>query len=226
MNTMIDMEPAVLATDIGASIATVRPGPADIAELQRQLLSRHVGLRLKPKISSEEVVEGFVRCALIHHLQQRFELNVDAIPSCVNSSHKAVRRVCTARDRHSHDGVSDEAWSVAWLRLQQEHPGVNVRVPGHQSPKRADLYIVARSRIVSIEFKYVGVQGLRDATACAAQVHRHAANHALAFLVVYCGANIDVQGDALTRLSRLVGDEVRIVGIHGPTISVVSAPAA
>src|SRR5439155_19352496 len=129
--------------------------------------------------------------------------------------------------RHSHDGTPDEAWSVAWRRLQQEHPGVNVRVPHRRSPKRADLYIVARSKIVSLEFKYVGVQGLRDAASCAAQVRRHAANHALAFLVVYCGASNDVQDDVLALLNRLVGDDdVRIACIHGPTIAGVSPAAA
>jgi len=226
INKTINVEPEILATEIGASIGGAKPVSADLVELQRQLLSRHADLRLKPKISSEEVVEGFVRCVLIHHLQQRFELHVDAIPSCVNSSHKAVRRVCASRRRHSHDSISDEAWSVAWLGLQREHPEVNVRVPDHRNPKRADLYIVARGKIVSIEFKYVGAQGLRDAAACAAQVGRHAANHALAFLVLYCGASLDVQDDALARLNRLISNDVRIVGMRGPTISVVGAAAA
>jgi len=226
MHTKIDMEPVGLAREISASIASAHPTPVNIAELQRQLLVRHADLRLKPKISSEEVVEGFVRCSLIHCLQQRFELQIDAIPDCVNSSHKAVRRVCAAGGRHSHDSFSDKAWSVAWLRLQQEYPEVNVRVPNHRSPKRADLYIVAGSKIVSLEFKYIGVEGLRDAAACAAQVRRHADNHALAFLVVYCGASMDVQDDALARLNRHVGDDVRLVGIQGPTISVASAATA
>jgi hypothetical protein len=115
MHRKIEMEPADLAREIGASIASAHPTLVDIAVLQRQLLLRHADLRLKPKISSEEVVEGFVRCALIHCLQQSFELQIDAIPDCVNSSHKAVRRVCAAAGRHSHDSISDEAWSVAWL---------------------------------------------------------------------------------------------------------------
>jgi hypothetical protein len=126
MNKTIDVEPEILATEISASIASTKPVSVDIVEMQRQLLSRHANLRLKPKISSEEVVEGFVRCVVIHHLQQRFRLHVDAIPNCVNSSHKAVRRVCASRSRHSHDSISDEAWSVAWLGLQQGHPEVNI----------------------------------------------------------------------------------------------------
>lgn len=195
--------------------------------LQRQLLSRHAELRLKPKISAEEVAEGFVRCVLLHHLQRRFALSIEAIPNCINSSHKAVRRVCAARDRHSHDGISDEAWSVAWSELQRQCPEVNVRVPGRRSAKRADLYIVARNKVVSLEFKYVGPDGLGDATACAAQVRRHAANHALAFLVLYCGAGCDVGDDALARMHRLVvDDDVRVVSVHGPAISVVGAAAA
>jgi hypothetical protein len=205
-NKTIDVEPEILATEIGASIEGAKPVAADIVELQRQLSSRHAHLRLKPKISSEEVAERFFRCALIHRLHQRFELHVDAIPDCVNSSHKAVRRVCVARGRHSHDGISDKAWSVAWLRLQQEHPKANVRVPGRMSPKRADLYVVARTKIVSLEFKYVGAQGLRDAAACAAQVRRHAGHHAMDFLVLYCGGPVDVLRDALARLNHHVGD--------------------
>jgi hypothetical protein len=218
---MIDIEPDGLAIEIDASIAAVNPAAGVIPGLQRQLLARHAALHLKPTISSEEVVEGLVRCRLTHHLQQKFELRVDSIPACVNSSHKAVRRVCVDASRHSHGGISDKAWSAAWQRLQQEHPGVNVRVAGRSAPRRADLYIVARGRIVSLEFKYIGEQGLRDAAACAAQVGRHAANHALAFLVVYCGAGAEVLDDAMARLRRLVsGGNVRVAGMHGPVIPV------
>lgn len=56
-----------------------------------------------------------------------------------------------------------------------------------------------------------------------AQLRRHAANHELAFLVLYCGASIDVQEDALARLHPLVSGNARIVGVRGPTISTEAA---
>jgi hypothetical protein len=225
MNRTIDEEPEVLGDRIGALLSSTEPAAADILELQRQLLSRHADLALKPTVSAEEVVESFFRCCLVHHLQQRFELHPDSIPGCINSSHRATRRVCAARSEHHHQAIADDLWAAAWRRLQDEHPGVNVRVPDRHSPKRADLYVVARDKIVSFEFKYIGVQGLRDAAGCATQVRRHAATHALAFLVLYCGASIDVRDDAVARLKRLAGD-ARVLGVHGPTIPVVRTAAA
>jgi hypothetical protein len=225
MNQTINEVPEVLGAGIGSELETIKPTAAAILDLQRQLLSRHGDLGLKPKISSEEVVESFFRCCMVHYLQQRFDLHSDAIPTCINSSHKATRRVCAARRRHRHQGISDDAWAAGWLSLQT-HPGVNIRVSESRSAQRADLFIVTRNTIVSFEFKYIGAAGLRDAAACARQVLLHAANHKLAFLVLYSGASGDVLDNALIDLRQRVGRNIRLVGVCGPAIPVVSTPAA
>ena len=225
MNSAIDEEPEVLGAEIGQLLASMKPAPVDILELQRQLLLRHADLGLEPTVSSEEVVESFYRCFMIHQLAERFDLQTESIPTCINSSHRATRRVCAARSAHRHHVIADDAWAAGWHRLQAERPEVNVRVPNSRSPKRADLYVVGREKVISFEFKYIGAQGLHDAAACAAQVRRHAANHALAFLVVYCGASVGVHDDALARLNLLIGNGVRLVGVHGPKIPVARATA-
>lgn len=102
---------------------------------------------------------------------------------------------------HRHNTITDDAWAEGWRRLQKERPDVNIMVPTHRSPRRADLYLVARSKIVSVEFKYIGARGLRDAAACAAQVWLHAANYAVAVLLLYCGGSVDMMNDAVARLN-------------------------
>ena len=106
MNKAIDEKPEVLAVGIRELLTSTKPTASDIRELRRQLLSRHADLHLKPTVSSEEVVESFFRCCLVQHLQQRFELHNDSIPGCINSSHRATRRVCAARNGHRHQDIS------------------------------------------------------------------------------------------------------------------------
>jgi hypothetical protein len=170
---------------------------------------------LKSVISSEEVVEGFFRCSLVHHLQERCELPIESLPFCINSSHRAVRRVCTEPSAHRHQAIDDDAWAEGWRRLQRQR-GVNIVVPNHRSPRRADLYVSARNKVVSVEFKYIGPLGLRKAASCAAQIRLHAANHAVAFLLLYCGTDIEVCEQAVARLNRDAGGNVRILAVHGP----------
>ena len=43
--------------------------------------------------------------------------------------------------------------------------------------------MVTGGQVVSLEFKYVGLGGLRDIPGCAAQVRRHAECHAEAIVV-------------------------------------------
>jgi hypothetical protein len=225
MNQIIDEDPKVLGAGIGRVLASTTPRVEDIRRLQNQLLARHSDLRLKQVISSEEVVEGFFRCSLIHHLQERYELPTESLPCSINSSHRAVRRVCTEPSVHRHQAIADEAWADGWRRLQHERRGVNIVVPNHRSPRRADLYVVAQNKVVSFEFKYIGALGLRDAASCTAQIRLHAANHALAFLLLYCGADIEVRDQAVARLNRDVGGNVRILAVHGPAIPVARVAA-
>jgi len=224
MNQIIDEDPEVLGAGIGPVLASTAPGADDIRRLQNQLLARHSDLRLKQVISSEEVVESFFRCSLVHHLQKRYALGTESLPGCINSSHRAVRRVCAEPGAHHHQAIPDDAWAAGWRQLQHR-AGVNIVVPNHRSPRRADLYVVAGNRVVSFEFKCIGPAGLRDAASCAAQVGLHAANHALAFLLLYCAGTIEVRDQAVARVQRDVAGNVRILAIHGPAIPVVRVAA-
>jgi hypothetical protein len=229
MNDAIDEMPEIVCEEIEQRLRTAKPIAADVSALKRQLRSRHAlpGLRLKPGISPEEVVEGFFRCVLAHYLHQRFDLHIDAIPACMNSSHKAVRRVCVAPGRHRHHDILDEAWEIAWDRMQVEHREVNVRVPARSRPAHADLYVVASNKVISIQFKYVGASGLRGVAECAEQLRRHAAQHERAILVVYNGtadtSRRDAAGDWLDG-HHTAG--VHIVGVNGPAIAPVRAAPA
>lgn len=214
----INMQPTILATEIARVIGAAAPNTQDIREVQQQLLSRHVELGLANKVASEEVVESFFRCLVIDHLQRRFKLGLDDIPSCVNSSHTATRRVCGARSRHRHQSISDSDWKVGWRRFQHRDPEVNIFVPGRRSPKRADLYVAALGGILSLEFKYVGPNGLRDVSGCDRQMSRYIENHAAALLVVYFGSR-DGESRGIGQLRSLIDPAVHVLEVCGPPIA-------
>jgi hypothetical protein len=223
MNQAIDLEPNVLGAEVAGVLASTVPRADHIRLLQNQLLARHALLGLKPVVSSEEVAEAFFRCFMVDYLQQQYELRLESLPTCINSSHQAVRGVCALPNGHRHTAITDDAWAEGWQQLQNE-PGVNMMVSPHRSPRRADMYVLARKKIVSFEFKYIGARRLRDAASCAEQVRLHAANHALAFLLVYCGGSIDVLNDAVARLEPGLPGNVKVLAVHGPAIAVVKSP--
>jgi hypothetical protein len=159
MNQAIDEGRTSLGSEVARVLENTAPCANDIGLLQDQLLTRHFLLAgLKRVVSSEEVVEGFFRCLIAHYIQQRYQLGTESLPTCINSSHRAVRRVCAWPVGHRHNGITDDAWLEGWCRLQK-HSGVNIMVLTHRSPRRADLYIVAEQDR-SFEF---GSKGLRDA---------------------------------------------------------------
>lgn len=184
MSTTIDEPARVVADEVCSVIRAAKPSADDIRDLQEQLLIRHNELKLEPVISAEDVVEGFFRCHLADYVVRRFQLQGDALPDSMNSSHRAVRRVCVASRQHHHLSILDTDWAKSWVGMQTRCPGVNIRA-GRRSPRRADLYIVAKQQVISLEFKYVGASGIRDAAGCEAQMLRHAENHERALFVVY-----------------------------------------
>ena len=180
----IDAKPRLVAAEVWNTVEGSVPSGLQVQELSRQLLRRHSLCRLRPVVSSEEIVEGYYRCVITDNLVNRHSLSEAAIPRCVNSSHRAVRGVCLVSRQHSHSAVEDRQWREGWSVIQDQNPEVNVRVARRRSPNRADLYVVTGKQVVSLEFKYVGPGGLRDIEGCAAQMRRHAACHAEAILVV------------------------------------------
>ena len=92
-----------------------------------------------------------------------------------------------------------------------QDPEVDI-VVARSSPKRADLYVAAADKVVSVEFKYVGVTGLRDVGGCAAQLGLHAAHHAEAISVLYSGTPVPRQ--VVRQLAQQSGAaNVRIVNV-------------
>jgi hypothetical protein len=210
----ISAKPKAVAADIHKVVERSVPDRDLLRDLGRQLLHRHTLLGQEPVVSSEEIVEAYFRCAVTDNLTGGYNLSEAAIPNCINSSHRAVRRVC-ASPAHSHRRIGDHAWSQGWLAIQRRKPEVNIPIAG-QGPKRADLYIVAADGVVSVEFKYVGVAGLRDVGGCAAQLGRHAGHHAEAILVLYSSTLVprhvvrQLAGAANVRILNVVGPEARV----------------
>jgi hypothetical protein len=71
-------------------------------------------------------------------------------------------------------------------------PGVDIRKGASRAACHADLYVVARGQIVSIEFKYPNAVGLQDVVGGAAQLTLQARHHSEALLVLYSGAGTGV----------------------------------
>jgi hypothetical protein len=217
---LINLEPAALAAEVAGLMEKATPSRQDVFGVRRQVLARQAQLGLRNRAAPECVAESFFRCLVIDHLQRRFELAHEEIPDCINSSHTAARGVCGTPSRHSHKHISDRDWAAGWRRLQRQHPEVNVYVLGRPSAKRADLYLVTRDEVVSVEFKYVGQHGVRDVPACAAQMRRYVDKHAATLLAIYDGAGHGDEVRGVARLRSLLGPAVRVVVTPGPAIPV------
>jgi len=183
-------------------------------------MARHFSLRLRPVVSAEEVVEAFFRCGLTNYLTGRFNLAAEALPACINSSHRAVRRVCCSPRHHQHLAPTESSWETGWRNMQAQYPDVNIRDGGRRSARRADLYLVAAQRLVSLEFKYVGGAGLRGMSACLAQMQRHAEHHDNALFVVYCGGDADYD---VEKVKAGLSDNATLVVARGPRIKIARA---
>jgi hypothetical protein len=122
MIAAIDEGAEVVAAETASAIRAVRPRAGDILRVQQQLLKRHADLKLKAVVSAEEIVEGLLRCHVADHLARRFQIPAEALPHCMNASHKAVRRVCAAPRQHHHLPIPDEAWTKGWLDMQTRFP--------------------------------------------------------------------------------------------------------
>lgn len=216
---MITVQPADLVVELGRVLAKATPKARDVGEVRRQLLARKAELGLRDRVAAEYVAESLLRCLIVDHLQRQFGVAVDELPSCINSSHRATRSVCWKPLQHRHHRIADAEWEQAWCQLQLQHPEVNVRVADDRPAKRADLYVVTQRGIVSVEFKYTGEHGLRDASACAAQMQRYIERHAATLLAIYDGGNNKGELRGLDRLRSRLDPAVRVVVVSGPEIN-------
>jgi len=221
MNNAIGAAPRAVARELALAIQDSRPTQAQISQLGLDLLDRHTRLPgLKRVVSSEEIVEAYYRCVLTHLVAKRYALNARVVPSCINSSHRAVRRVCATLS-HSHAAIEDPAWHAGWAQMVKGPPRVGIREAGRRSARHADLYVVANEQIVSFEFKYLDAKGLHDVSGCAAQIALHARHYSEVALVLYSGAG---QGPlhVKSRIQSLVkARNVRTISVAGPAIPIV-----
>jgi hypothetical protein len=215
---VITLQPAALLTKLAWVITSATPRGRDIEEVRRQLLERKARLGLQDQVAAEYVAESFFRCAITDYVQRRFQVDPGAVPESINSSHKATRGVCWRPSQHRHQQIADGAWTSAWRLLQKQYPAVNVRDREAQPAKRADLYLVAQRKVVSVEFKYVGPHGVRDVSACAAQMRRYVEKHAATLLVIYDGARRRDEVPGMGRLRNCLGPTVPVIVVPGPEI--------
>lgn len=219
MNDAINASPQVTATEISVAIPQEGPTHAQLQQLGSSLLSRHLSLPgLKPVVSSEEIVEAYYRCVLTERLTKRYALAATAVANCINSSHRAVRRVCVSSG-HSHASIEDRCWQTGWDQMRQS--GVGIREASRRSARHADLYVVANKQIVSVEFKYLNSKGLQDVAGCAAQFNLHARHYAEAVLVLYSGAGAGVLQVERELRELVEADNTRIISVAGPEIAIM-----
>lgn len=114
----IDAKPTLAAREICQIVERSIPSRVQVHGLSRQLLRRHSVCRFKLVVSAEEVVEGYYRCLITDTFTSRRALTQSAIPSCINSSHRAVRRVCDVSGQHNHSAIEDGVWREGWTLIQ------------------------------------------------------------------------------------------------------------
>jgi hypothetical protein len=220
MRSAIDARPAEVANAIVDLLRRTSPSPADLAMVRGQLLAQGAAA------SSETIVESFYRCVIADCLQREYHLAADALPACVNSSHLPPRQVCVKPGEHLHLHDSPSSWAAGWKGMRRRHSGIDINVTTatrDRSLRRADLYVVARGEIVSLEFKYVGARGIKDVPLCIRQMQVYLREHAAALFVVYSGTdgNREIAGaeDVRAGLSPGVG-----VFLHGPAAEPAASP--
>ena len=83
---------------------------------------------------------------------------------------------------------------------------------------------MALNQIVSVEFKYVGPHGVRNAGAVAAQMRLYVKHHAATLLVIYSGTKAGTEVRGMSRLAELLDPAVPVVLLHGPAILPTKKP--
>jgi hypothetical protein len=217
----INCQPVKLRDEIAAKIQSALPREEDVEEVRWQLL------RQKAEATSELIVECFYRCLVTDELQRRYRIGLDDLPSCVNSSHVAARRVCWVGSPHAHQSIQPKPWARAWDDLRERHPEADNWLPDQrrrETLRHADLYVVAQDRIVSVEFKYVSVQGVKHPEAIVEQMQRYVDKHAATLLVVYSDSDDKRVGRSMVQLTKLLDPPVPVVLLRGPAILPAKKP--
>ena len=93
-----------------------------------------------------------------------------------------------------------------------------VRVGGRRSLRRADLYVIADGKIVSVEFKYADLHGVRDPKAVAKQMQLYVKNHKATLLVIYSGSEKGTEVKGVKKVREALGSAAPVVLVYGPAI--------
>jgi hypothetical protein len=214
MNNTIDAPPNEVVVQIDRVLETAVPSAQDLAAADRQY-RQHNAAR-----DREKVIECYYRCQITEYLQRRFALSADAVPGCINSSHKATRCVCVAQPVHEHKKISEAAWEAGWQSIRRNYPKVDMYVRTAESDhslRRADLYVIAAEQIVSLEFKYIGSEGLVNPRAISKQVQVFLQNHAATRLIIYSGTPHRTVISRLQPLLDMLPCAVPVV-LYGPAV--------
>lgn len=219
MTNCIDASVVETLTEIERVLKSAALESDVVASIQRQLAE------FGAAAAAETVIESYHGCLVTEHLRRMFEIAPVALPETINTSHRAVRRVCVMPGEHLHGKVLKESWAEGWRMLCQQ-PGVHMYVQTNQrerSLRHADLYVIASGQIISLEYKYVGPKGLSSPEACADQMSPYLAAHAGTRLVIYSGTPSGTPVRGLEKLRRLLPADVPLV-VYGPPIAAVVAP--
>jgi hypothetical protein len=220
MTSCIDVSPIEALTEIERVLRSAPPPSSDaVAAIQRQLAE------FGAAAAAETVVESYYACLVTEHLRRRFDIASAALPVTINSSHRAVRRVCVMPGEHLHGKVLKEPWAAGWRTFRQQ-PGVDMYVQTdhrERSLRHADLYVMAAGQIISLEYKYVSPKGLSSPEGCAAQMRPYLDAHAGTRLVVYSGTPSGTLVRGLETLRGLLPADVPLV-LHGPPVAAVGRP--
>jgi hypothetical protein len=221
MTSCIDASPAVALAEIERELRNAPPPSADaVAAIKRQLAE------FGAAAAAETVIESYYGCLVTEHLRRRFDIVPDTLPLIINSSHRAVRRVCVMPGDHLHCRVLKDSWASGWRTFRQQHRGVDMYVQtalGDRSLRHADLYVIAAGQIVSLEYKYVGPKGLTSPERCAAQMRPYLDAHAVARLIIYSGTPSTTPVRGMDKLRGLLPPDVPLV-LYGPQVDAVGSP--
>ena len=149
MTSRIEASPAEAVAEIERALRNAPPPQADtVAVIQHQLA------QFGAAAAAETVIESYYGCLVTEHVRRVFAIDPDTLPLIINSSHRAVRRVCVLPGEHLHSKVLRESWASGWQALRKRHIGVDMHVRTAQrerSLRHADLYVIAAGQIVSLE---------------------------------------------------------------------------
>lgn len=194
-----------LRDEIERTIRKAVPSESDIAMIAGQLRKHEADP------ASEAIVESYYRCLLVDHLQKTYRIEQEEVPLCINSSHRAPRLVCCATPRHRHYSIEKERWLEGWWRMRDRYTPIR----RHETLRRADLYVIGQEQIVSVEFKYAGLHGIRDPSHCIEQMKRYVIRHAATMMVVYAALKPDSDVRGVADVRRALGPATPVVVVYG-----------